>query len=122
MDEFTSWIGTRWEARCAMRLPKGGVDVGDTFTYDAACAAQRLDPGFWLTVGNAVQLDAAPSLAETVDRKLRRSDEADVKRAKHGGFHFDANPLATADMAPDPAAVQPDEVPATDATPKGGGA
>lgn len=99
MDEFTSWIGTRWEARCAMRLPKGGVDVGDTFTYDAACAAQRLDPGFWLAVGNAVQLDAAPSLAETVDRKAK---------GKGSGFRFDANPLTPLDEVPAPDVVDTD--------------
>ena len=39
MDDYTSWIGTRWEARCQMRLPKGNLGVGDTFTYDAECAA-----------------------------------------------------------------------------------
>jgi len=92
MGDFEHWIGTRWEARCQMRLPKGGLSVGDTFTYDSACAALKLDPASWLAIGNAVQLDAAPALSETVERK----------GGKRGGFRFDANPLD----APVPDAVR----------------
>lgn len=86
--DYTEWIGTRWEARCSMRLPKGNVGVGDTFTYDAACAALKLDPVAWLAVGNAAQLEAAPSLAETVDARggKRRRD----------AFAFESNPLVEA--------------------------
>ena len=94
MDDYTSWIGTRWEARCQMRLPKGNVGVGDTFTYDTACAALRLDPVSWLAIGNAVQLAAPPRLSDTVKGK------ANGKRGD--GFTFTANPLeiADADLAP----------------------
>lgn len=99
MDDYTRWIGTRWEARCQMRLPKGGVGLGDTFTYDAACAALRLNPAQWLAIGNAVQLAAPPRLSDTVKGKAngRRGD----------GFTFTSNPLAVAD----------DATPADDAVP-----
>jgi hypothetical protein len=104
--DYTEWIGTRWEARCAMRLPKGNVGVGDTFTYDAACAALKLDPVAWLAVGNAVQLEAAPSLAETVEVRggKRRRD----------AFAFESNPLVE---APTEAATEP-----TDSAAEGGAA
>lgn len=101
MDDYTSWIGTRWEARCQMRLPKGNVGVGDTFTYDAACAALKLNPLSWEQIGNAVQLAAPPGLADTVAGKLKRADKADQSRSKTG-FAFTSNPLeiADADLAP----------------------
>lgn len=98
MDDYQSWIGTRWEARCQMRLPKGNVGVGDTFTYDAACAALRLDPVSWQSIGNAVQLAAPPGLADTVDGKVRRADRADRDRTRNG-FAFKSNPLEDAPVA-----------------------
>ena len=106
--DYTEWIGTRWEARCSMRLPKGNVGVGDTFTYDAACAALKLDPVAWLAVGNAVQLGAAPSLAETVEvRSGKRRRDA---------FAFESNPLAPVEVAAEPATE------ATDSAAEGGAA
>jgi hypothetical protein len=67
--DYEAWIGTRWRAACNMRLPKGDLSPGDTFTYDAACAVLKLDPVQWLAVGNAQQLSDAPSLADTLDRR-----------------------------------------------------
>lgn len=89
MDDYQSWIGTRWEARCQMRLPKGNIGVGDTFTYDAACAALKLDPVLWERIGNAVQLAAPPRLSDTVKGK------ASGKRGD--GFTFTSNPLEITD-------------------------
>lgn len=89
MDDYTSWIGTRWEARCQMRLPKGNLGVGDTFTYDAACAALKLDPVLWERIGNAVQLAAPPRLSDTVAGK--------AKGKRGDGFTFTSNPLEIAD-------------------------
>lgn len=60
------WIGTRWRARCAMRLPKGPIGPGDEFTYDEACAALDLRPDAWLEAGNAEQIKAPRPLSETV--------------------------------------------------------
>lgn len=91
--DYSEWIGTVWEARCDMRLPKGGVSVGDTFTYDDACAALKLDPVSWQAIGNAVRLDAAPALSETVERRSGKR--------KRDPFVFDTNPLAA---APEPEA------------------
>lgn len=85
MDDYLKWIGTRWEARCQMRLPKGNVGVGDTFTYDAACAALRLDPISWELIGNAVQLAAPPRLSDTVAGK--------AKGRRGDGFTFTSSPL-----------------------------
>ncbi len=84
-----------------MRLPKGNVGVGDTFTYDAACAALKLNPLSWEQIGNAVQLAAPLGLADTVAGKLKRADKADQSRSKTG-FTFATNPLeiADADLAP----------------------
>ena len=91
--DYSEWIGSTWVARCAMRLPKGGILPGDTFTYDAACAALKLDPASWLAIGNAEQLDAAPALSETVERRSGKR--------KRDPFVFDTNPLAA---APEPEA------------------
>lgn len=92
MDDYTSWIGTRWEARCQMRLPKGNIGIGDTFTYDAACAALKLNPLSWEQIGNAVQLAAPPRLSDTVAGK--------AKGRRGDGFTFTANPLDTSDDLP----------------------
>lgn len=60
------WIGTRWRARCAMRLPKGPVGIGDEFVFDKACAELGLRPDVWLEVGNAEQIKAPKPLSESV--------------------------------------------------------
>lgn len=64
------WIGTRWTARCRMEIPKGQLAPGDTFTFDAKCAALGLRPDQWLASGNAERLDAgeAPLSAVVAER------------------------------------------------------
>lgn len=70
--DVSEWIGTRWRARCNMVLPKGSLAVGDTFTFDARCAAFGLRPDQWLAAGNAERLDAgdAPLSAIVAERAV----------------------------------------------------
>lgn len=88
--DYELWIGTRWRAACNMRLPKGALAPGDTFTYDAACAALKLDPAQWLAVGNAEQLSDAPSLADTLERRTGKGRLAKALERPVEAFAADA--------------------------------